>query len=147
MIDRLQLHVILHGAIVLLIGLSCGIPFGSVASRAGDEAARAWRVAHAGGAMLGVMLVAVAAVLPRLRLTDVLVSLLAWSLIVGAYAFTVGVVLAAVTGARGLTAGDSATDVVVHIAYVVGTLATLVAVGLTIAGAGAALAAPGRTSP
>ena len=65
MIERLQLHVILHGAIVLLVGLLCGIPFGSVAARAGDDAARAWRVAHAGGAMLGVMLIAIAEVLPQ----------------------------------------------------------------------------------
>ena len=147
MIARLQLHVILHGAIVLFVGLVCGIPFGSVAARAGDEAARAWRVAHAGGAALGVMLIAIAAVLPRLRLTDLVASLLAWSLIVSAYSFTAGVVLAAITGARGLRAGGSAANVLVFLAYLVGALGTLLAVALTIAGAAAALAPLGRTPP
>lgn len=132
MIARLQLHVILHGAIVLTIGLLCGLPFGAVA-------ARAWRVAHAGGAALGVMLIAIAAVLPRLRLTDLAASLLAWSLIASAYSFTGGVVLAAITGARGLQAAGSAADVIVFLDYLVGALGTLVAVGLTIAGAATAL--------
>ena len=145
MIERLQLHVILHGAIVLLVGLLCGIPFGSVAARAGDDAARAWRVAHAGGAMLGVMLIAIAAVLPQLRLTDLVASLLAWSLVIGAYSFTLGVILAALTGARGLEPGGSATNVVVFLAYLVGALGTLLAVALTIAGAAAALGRPGGT--
>ena len=139
MIARLQLHVILHGAIVLLVGLLCGLPFGSVAMRAGDEAARAWRVAHAGGAATGTMLIAIAAVLPRLRLTDLLAWLLAWTLIVSAYSFTLGVIVAAITGARGLAAGGSAASVVVFLAYVVGATGALLAVGLTIAGAAAAL--------
>ena len=43
MSERLHLHVILHGAIILAVGLLCGIPFGFVAARgAGEDAARAW---------------------------------------------------------------------------------------------------------
>lgn len=141
MIARLQLHVILHGAIVLLIGFLCGLPFGSVAMRAGDEAARPWRVAHAGGAATGTMLIAIAAVLPHLRLTDLLAWLLACSLIVSAYSFTLGVIVAALTGARGLAAGGSAANIVVFVAYVVGAVTAFLAAGLTIAGAATALGA------
>ena len=147
MIERLQLHVTLHGAIVLLAGLLCGLPFGSVVSRAGDEAARAWRVAHAGGAALGVMLIAIAAILPRLHLTNFVASLLAWSLIIGAYGFTLGVVIAAITGARGLSGRGSVANLVVFLAYLVGALGTLLAVALTIAGTAAALATLARTLP
>ena len=139
MIARLQLHVTLHGAVVLLAGLLCGLPFGAVVARAGDEAARAWRVAHAGGAALGVMLIAIAAVLPRLSLGDGLASLLAWSLIVAAYSFMAGVVLAALTGARGLTVAGPAANATVFAAYLVGAVGTLLGVGLTVAGALAAL--------
>jgi hypothetical protein len=140
MSDRRQHRVILHGAIVLMIGLLCGLPFGSVAARAaGDDAARAWRVAHSGGTAVGVMLIAIAAALPRLRLADRAASLLACALIVSAYSFTAGVLLAASTGARGLGAGASILDAVVFLAYLVGALGSLLAVALTICGAAAAL--------
>jgi hypothetical protein len=48
MSQRRQLHIILHGAIVPMIGLLCGLPFGSAAG--------------------GVMLIAIAAILPRLTI-------------------------------------------------------------------------------
>jgi hypothetical protein len=139
MIERLQLHVILHGGIVLLVGLLCGLPFGAVIRRSGDDAARAWRVAHAGGVASGTMLIAIAAIMPRLQLGDPLACSLAWSLIVSAYAFTAGVLAAALTGARGLTGGGTRANVVVYVAYVVGTIGSLLAIGLTIVGAAVAL--------
>ena len=49
-------------------------------------------------------------------------------LIVSAYSFTAGVVLAALTGARGLRAGGSAANAVALLAYLVGALGTLFAV-------------------
>jgi hypothetical protein len=148
MSERRQLQIILHGAVVLVIGLLCGLPFGSVAGRAaGDDAARAWRVAHSGGAAVGVMLIAIAAALPRLRLAERAASLLARSLILSAYSFTAGVILAATTGARGLRAGASVLDAVVFLAYLAGVLGTLLAVALTIAGAAAALRHGNDTRP
>ena len=147
MTGRRQLHVILHGAIVLLVGLLCGLLFGFVATRAaGEDAARAWRVAHSGTAAIGVMLIAIGAILPRLRLADRAGSLLVWSLIVSAYVFTSGVIVAAFTGARGLKAGASPLDAVVFLAYVIGALGGLLGVALTIAGAAAALR-PGEDTP
>jgi hypothetical protein len=55
--ERHQLHMLLHGGDVLFIGLLAGIVFdAAVAGRWGEEAERAWRVAHAGTTGVGVML-------------------------------------------------------------------------------------------
>src|SRR5262245_14140678 len=104
MAGLLDLQLLFHGAVVLILGLLCGIPFGAAAARALEGAARAWRVAHSGGATLGVMLVAIGATLSRLRLDDLALSTLTWSLVVSGYAFMLGMVLAAVAGTRGLRA-------------------------------------------
>ena len=138
--ERFQLQTLLHGAIVLLVGLLCGIPFGAAVGNAwGEEAVRAWRVAHSGGAMIGLMLIAIGAVLPRLLLGDRAASVLAWSLVASAYSFTLGLVVAATAGVRGLGATGPPLNWVVFVAYMVGSLGVLLSVVLMIRGAYAAL--------
>ncbi|MBI4317543.1 MAG: hypothetical protein HY675_03555 [Chloroflexi bacterium] len=71
MAERRRTQILLHGAIVLLVGLLCGIPFGVGVGRAwSEEAVRAWRVAHSEGVTVGLMLIVVAAVSDRLRLDN-----------------------------------------------------------------------------
>jgi hypothetical protein len=54
-------QLILHGSIVLLVGLLSGAGFGTAIVRGKSEAAaRAWRVAHSGLLMGGVLLLALA---------------------------------------------------------------------------------------
>ncbi len=137
---RRQMQLLLHGAIVLFVGLLCGIPFAVAAGNAwGEEAVRAWRVAHSGGAGVGLMLLAIGAVLPRLVLGVAGAATLVWSLAVSAYSFTLGVLVAAMGGVRGLKAAGPALNLVVFGTYTVGTLAALVGVALLIVGACAAL--------
>ena len=144
MSEPLQMQILLHGAIVLFVGLLCGIPFGAaVGSTWGDEAVRAWRVAHSGGVTVGLMLIAIGAVLPRLLLGDRAPSVLVWSLVVSAYSFTLGMVLAATGGVRGLRATGPALNWVVFAAYMVGSLGALLGVALMILGAYAALRGTG----
>ena len=139
MAGDLELQLVLHGAVILLLGLLCGIPLGATVARAGDEAARPWRVAHSGGAMLGLMLLASGATLARLRLDDLALSTLTWSLVTAGYAFMAGMVLAAVAGTRGLGPQGPALNRVVFLAFVVGSLGSVLGVVLTIRGAWAAL--------
>jgi hypothetical protein len=105
-----ELQMILHGSVVLLLGLLCGIPLGAAAARgAGQEATRA----------------------------------LTWSLVISAYVFLLGLVVAAVADVRGLSPRGAVLNRLVFAAYVVGSAGTLLGVVLTILGAWAALAARG----
>jgi len=141
--NRRQTHLILHGAIVLFIGLLCGMPFALAAGNAWDEdAVRAWRVAHAGMVAVGVMLLAIGAILPRLRLGDRPAAMLVWSLGLSAYSFTLGVLAAAMAGVRGLQAAGPALNGVVFAAYAVGAIGALLGVAVLIVGAAVALRGP-----
>ena len=140
---RLQTQLILHGAIVLFIGLLCGIPFTVAAGSAwGENVVRAWRVAHSGGAAVGLMLLAIGAVMPRLVLGDRPAAMLVWSLGLSAYCFTLGVLVAAMAGVRGLQAAGPALNGVVFAAYAVGAIGALLGVAVLIVGAAVALRGP-----
>lgn len=57
MSERSRAQILLHGAIVLLVGLLCGIPFGvGVGNAWSEDAVRAWRVAHSGGVTVGLII-------------------------------------------------------------------------------------------
>ncbi len=142
MSERIQMQILLHGAIVLFVGLLCGIPFGAaVGNGRGGETVRAWRVAHSGGVTVGLMLIAIGAVLNRLLLGGRAASVLVWSLVASAYSFTLGMVVAATAGVRGLQATGPALNWVVFAAYMLGSLGALLGVVLLIRGAYAALRA------
>ncbi len=82
MAERRRAQVLLHGAIVLLVGLLCGIPFGvGVGNAWSEEAVRAWRVAHSGEVTVGFMLIAIGAMSDRLLLGEGAVSIFVWSLV------------------------------------------------------------------
>lgn len=141
--NRRQIQLLLHGAIVLFIGLLCGIPFAVAAGSAwGEDAVRAWRVAHAGMVAVGVMLLAIGAILPRLSLSDRPAAMLVWSLGLSAYSFTLGVLVAAMAGVRGLKEAGPALNQVVFAAYAVGAIGALLGVAVLIVGAAVALRGP-----
>ncbi len=142
MSERIEMQILLHGAIVLFVGLLCGILFGAaVGNGRGDETVRAWRVAHSGGVTVGLMLIAIGAVLNRLLLGGRAASVLVWSLVASAYSFTLGMVVAATAGVRGLQTTGPALNWVVFAAYMLGSLGALLGVVLLIRGAYAALRA------
>src|ERR1700722_6632962 len=97
-------QLILHGGIILLAGLLCGAPFGSAVIRGKSEATvRAWRVAHSGIVMGGIMLLVIGLVLPHLQLGDSGRELLIVSFVASGYGFTIALPLGAQYGHRGLT--------------------------------------------
>ncbi len=140
MAERSQMQIVLHGAIVLFIGLLGGIPFVlAVGNDWGAEAVRAWRVAHSGGVVLGLMLLVVGAVLHRLLLRDRVASVLVLSLVASAYSFTFDLVVADTGGGRGVKAVGPALNWAVFVAYLVGSLGAFLGVALVIHGAYGAL--------
>lgn len=138
-----QVQMLFHGVIILFIGLVCGLPFGvAVARDRNDESVRSWRVAHTGVAGIGVMLIAIGAVLQHMVLGQRAISLLVWSLAASAYGFTLALVLRGITGVRGFEPSGPALNVVAYIGNVVGVGGSLLGVGLAIYGMYAALAGP-----
>jgi hypothetical protein len=116
---RLQALMIANAGLVLLLGMLMGIPFtfhltGEIAlwplpfsidfQIPGSE--RGWRAAHVGNIANGTMLLAVAAVFHRVKLSDGLRRALAWTLIVTAWGNAVFYLMAAAfTTGRALTFG------------------------------------------
>jgi hypothetical protein len=96
-------QLILHGAVVLLIGLLCGAPLGSaVVHGKSEETVRAWRVAHSSLVMGGILLLAVAGIADRLSLGALGQQMLVWPLVISSYGFAVVLPVAAHYGHRGL---------------------------------------------
>lgn len=121
MTDRHQALLIGHGALVLLIGLLVGylflfnligeitlwpIPGSLPVQLPGD--ARAWRAAHTGNIMNGLMAIVFGLCLPHLRLSATTEKLVAWGLILVVWG-NVGFYLLSAAGAagRGLTFGPN----------------------------------------
>src|SRR5439155_19842599 len=103
----LQSLLIASGALVFLLGMLAGFPFTLVAlgTPVGPGDVRGWRMAHLEGILNGLLLIAVAAVAPRLTLTARWQSVLAWSLLLTAWPNTIASILGPAFGGRGLTFG------------------------------------------
>jgi hypothetical protein len=132
---RAQLQILLHGLIVLLVGLLCGIPYGrAITHDWGEEGVRAWRVAHFGLVVGGIWLMVVAGVSHLLVLTKRSIALLVYSVVTSAYGFTVALVVAAVGGVRGLELAGPALNVIAFLANAVAALASLLWVAVMLLG-------------
>ena len=142
--SQLQTQMLFHGAIVLFVGLVCGVPFGVAVARGwGEDSVRSWRVAHSGVAGIGVMLLAIGAMLQHMALGECAAFLLVWSLVVSAYAFTLAMVLGGIAGVRGLRPSGPALNLVVFVGNMVGVAGSLFGVALAVYGMYEALVGAG----
>jgi hypothetical protein len=139
-VKRAQLHILLHGLIVLLVGLLCGVPYGRAITHGwGEEAVRGWRLAHFSLVVGGLWLMLAAAVTHLLVLSRRGIAILVSSVVTSGYAFTVAVVVGASGGVRGLEATGPVLNVVAFAGNIVASVASLVWVVITIFGAVRAL--------
>jgi hypothetical protein len=121
-------QLVFHGAVVLLIGLLCGAPYGrAVIRNAPEHIVRAWRVAHGSIPLGAALMFAIAAVLSHLRGTDSLKWVEALLLIVSSYAFCFSLPLAAIVGHRGLSSGGPTSAKLVYAGNMVGAVSSLAA--------------------
>jgi hypothetical protein len=133
-------QLVLHGAIILLIGFACGAPMGrSIVRRKSEDTVRAWRVAHSSLVMGGILLLAIAGVVEHLRLGGWALSLLAVSFIGSSYAFAISLPLGAHYGFRGLTPAPPLLNRVVYAGNILGIAGFFVGALLLIWGACAGL--------
>jgi hypothetical protein len=140
MTGRAELQLVLHGAIVLLLGYLCGFPlYSGIVENSGNADVHFWRVAHSGLVAGGVWSIATGAVVRHLSLSVRGISALVWSVVLANYGFLLnGVVGAAAAGS------DGAVDSLHWWAlstFALASLASVLAAGLTILGAFFALRA------
>ena len=133
-------YLLLHGAIILLAGLLCGIPLGgAIVSGSPDGSIRAWRVAHSGLSMGAVLLVAVAGVVSLVELSPMWTWVLVWSFVASGYGFAIALPLGAHFGHRGLTTAPPPLNRVIYLGNMVGVLGSLLGTVLLVLGACSAL--------
>ncbi len=123
---------VLHGAIMLWTGLAAGY-FHARAIKTGRNEV-AWRVVHSGGSMAGVMLLAMAWPLRFVELPAWAFTTLLWTLIGGSYVLGAGMVIAAVSGERGISPGGGRVNRFVHFLYAAGGIASLLGCTLFVIG-------------
>ena len=146
--ERLQSAMILHGALVFIVGLLAGFPFafvilGKVALWPVPGAAdmhmpgdfRGWHMAHLEGILNGLTLFAVAAIMPQLRLGETGLKLVAWTLIITAWGNIVASVIGPLFGARGLEFGGSVANSLMYVLFVIAIVTVLIAFAVVIRGA------------
>jgi hypothetical protein len=127
-----QRRLVLHGAIILLVGLLSGyLAVFEEVSRGG----RTWQAAHAALMLTGVWLIATAAVLPLLELPPRERKAFLLSLTGGAYSFVTAVLIQAVTSVRAISPDVSGISLVAFAANLLAVLGTILAASLTILGA------------
>lgn len=119
--------LIFHGTVVLLLGLLLGFPFlRSIVAQAPARSVEAWRAAHTGLCGTGVMTIAMGAALQLWSSVSAAAVIATWGIALGGYGIALAMTLAAITGARGLAAGGSASNRIVWASYMIGVPATLV---------------------
>jgi hypothetical protein len=142
-----QLRIVFHGAIILLLGLLCGLPYGqAITAGWGEDAVRGWRNAHLGIAIGGVWMLAVAGFVERLDFGARLGALVVPAILASGYGFAAALGLGAATGNRGLEPVGSALNVIVFLGNAIGSVGALAATVFLIVGSARALRTPPRRS-
>jgi hypothetical protein len=136
---KLRARIVLHGVIVIALGLVAGIPYASAIASGQAEPLRAWRMAHLEGVLNGLVAIALAAAGGVLVLTPRQQRLLAVSVVGMAYGNVVASILGAATGNRGLAPGGSLVNTAVYLLFLASIVGIVVA--LALAGIGASRAA------
>lgn len=101
--NRYQGVLVLHGGVVLLVGLLVGFPYGAaLVAKTDPVSVQNWRVAHVQNLQNGMLLLLIAACSTSLRLSQGAAGLMAWLLVVAAYCDMLAWFIRAATGHSGL---------------------------------------------
>lgn len=132
---RWRARMVLHGTLVVGIGLLAGLPYALVltGALAGEE--RAWRMAHLEGVLNGLLVLAVAAAGDALVLSSRAQAVLAVSLIGMAYANVLASIVGASFGVRGLSAAGPPANTVVYLLFWLAIVGVFVGLGCAAVGA------------
>lgn len=115
--EKLAIHLVLHGALVMIASLFGGLLLYRVLLK--EKPPATWHLVHAGGTVRGVLLIALAPIisLPALTLTQI--SAFVWLIIVSIWASMLAMILAAISGKRGLRLSGSIANKLVYVFYAI----------------------------
>lgn len=119
-------YLLLNGAIVLLVGLLCGAPYGVAIKRKNEELIRAWKLAHVGLSLTGVTMIAIAACFNGLGKQETYKWTIAISYIVSGYGFGFAFLCEPLLGARGLSWSGTRNEKIVFVGNSIGSLGSLI---------------------
>ena len=128
----LAVHLALHGAAVLTVGIFGGLLLYKAILKKKNEAG--WHLLHAGGTARGIMLIALAAIIDLPVLPGWLLSIAVWLMIFFVWTSVFAMILVAVTGERGFGWFGSNANKLTYGLYVSGTIAVFPAFLLLIYG-------------
>lgn len=114
-------HLLFHAAVILLIGLFAGIPYGkAILSKKSESLIHAWRVAHGALALGAALMVALAAALSLLQVSLIVKQALAVAFVISGYGFAFALTVGPLVGARGLSSQGSISAKAVYAGNIVG---------------------------
>jgi hypothetical protein len=128
--SRTATALVMHGLVVILLGLLVGFPYASAINEGwGGDAERAWRTAHLEGLLNGMLVVLLGVATPLLRFAGNEERWFRLGALVTGYGNILAAALAAAAKVRGLEPGGPAANWVVYALFtaaVVGVLAALI---------------------
>ena len=132
-----RLTVIQHGAIVMLVGLLCGLP-----TMLEEEPIRFWHTAHETIVFMGILMLAVSSVLPHIKLEMRESRALIWALLATGYGLGTGLITQAVLGEHAFSPSTDPALMFGFIANITGMFGSVLTASLTLMGARAARRVP-----
>lgn len=137
---RLQITLLLHGTIMMFIGLLAGVPLMIAINQSqGPFALHIWAVTHTSVTIVGVAFIAISGAFDHLVHGKLEASILVGSLLLCAWTFTPGLVIAGIFGVQGLKPQGPPANWIVFILFVIGAFAMVFGTGVMIIGAQRAL--------
>ena len=124
-----RMRVVFHGAVVLLVGLLCGLP-----TVIEEEPMRLWHTAHESLILIGVLLFAVSSILPVLELPKREARGLVWSLLATGYGLMTGLIIQGMTGVHAFGPSRSPVLMLAFVANATGMLGSVLTAALTLMG-------------
>lgn len=121
---------------MMFIGLVAGLPLLLAIDLGwGDGSVHAWSVAHTSVTLTGVAFIAISGAFDHLVHGELEAAILVRSLLLCAYTFTLGLIIAAVAGVRGLAPMGPALNWVAFILFATGSFAVVFGVATMVFGA------------
>lgn len=134
----IELHIkylLLHGSLVLLVGVLSGFAYWlAIILNWGGESARFWRVTHSFLVVFGLTMLVFALIIPKIVLSPPGVQLLVLTMIIAGYGFVFAFVVGSWKGIRGLTPKPYGFNTILFAGHVIGITGSLLGTAILIFG-------------